>query len=352
MADVFISYHMKSAGGLVREIADELESAGISCWYAERDMPLEETFSSQIPKEIRACRVFLLVWDRDCTEHVENEVSIAFERRNNQEKIALVTFKVDDCDLSDSVRYYLGKYPIINAFPSSTESIQILVNKIRETLYPDLAQPRQSANSTPPLPLVPKIRRVGGWLWSGFSPQALLILAALSLLLLFFLISFISSALPKSHTPSWYLAGDTLTVFDMGEAETSLYSMPDSPWFWHRDTITTLVITPDVKTINSYAFQNFSSLKSVDIPDSVTEIGAAAFEGCTALTSVVIPDSVKKIGKRAFENCGNLTSASVPEGLDITGVFPDNTTITFRPTVTGYGVSVSVEDALNQFKLR
>ena len=39
VADVFISYHEQSAGDIAAKIAAALEEAGISCWYAKRDIP-------------------------------------------------------------------------------------------------------------------------------------------------------------------------------------------------------------------------------------------------------------------------------------------------------------------------
>ena len=56
MADVFISYHAKSAGELAAQIAAALESAGISCWYAKRDIPPGGDFARYIPPKIDACK--------------------------------------------------------------------------------------------------------------------------------------------------------------------------------------------------------------------------------------------------------------------------------------------------------
>ena len=61
MADVFSSYHEKSAGEIAAKIADALESVGISCWYAKRDIPSGGDFARSIPTQIDACKVFLLI---------------------------------------------------------------------------------------------------------------------------------------------------------------------------------------------------------------------------------------------------------------------------------------------------
>ena len=58
-----------------------------------------------------------------------------------------------------------------------------------------------------------------------------------------------------------------------------------------------------VTSIGNWAFQDCSSLTSIDIPNSVTSIGNQAFWDCSSLTSVTIPNSVTSIGSAAFYNC-------------------------------------------------
>ncbi|MBQ8551201.1 MAG: leucine-rich repeat protein [Clostridia bacterium] len=89
-------------------------------------------------------------------------------------------------------------------------------------------------------------------------------------------------------------------------------------------------------------FKNWTSLKSVTLPNSLTYIGESAFYGCTGLTSIEIPDSVitienqtffnctslssidfsaglKEIGFRAFYNCDGLTNIVIPDGVTTLG---------------------------------
>ena len=50
-------------------------------------------------------------------------------------------------------------------------------------------------------------------------------------------------------------------------------------------------------------------IPSVDTTgNAITEIGESAFENCTTLESVQIPNGVTVIGKKAFKNCSNLAS--------------------------------------------
>ena len=76
----------------------------------------------------------------------------------------------------------------------------------------------------------------------------------------------------------------------------------------------------DVLLIGGYAFENYTGLYSVDIPNSVTKIGWCGFSGCTSLTSVTIPSGVTSINYKAFYGCRGLTSitveATIPPSLD------------------------------------
>ncbi|MCR5358282.1 MAG: leucine-rich repeat domain-containing protein [Thermoguttaceae bacterium] len=73
---------------------------------------------------------------------------------------------------------------------------------------------------------------------------------------------------------------------------------------------------PDFVTeIGDEAFEDCTSLTSVQIPDSVEKIGDSAFEGCTSLSSADIPNSVTKIGWYSFDGCTSLTSADIPNSV-------------------------------------
>ncbi len=91
------------------------------------------------------------------------------------------------------------------------------------------------------------------------------------------------------------------------------------------------VVIPDAVTYIGYgAFENCSSLKSVNIPDGVTSIGDRAFSGCSSLTGITIPEGVTEIGSYAFSGCSSLTSIVLTEGIKYLNneVFKDCTSLT------------------------
>lgn len=133
--EVFISYHTKSAGEAVRKICAALEGAGISCWYAPRNVGAN--YAQSIVEAIRSCRVFLLVLNKESnlSAHVLNEINCAFDRFRNHENIILLPFRIDDCVLSDDVYYYLGRIHIMDgSLPPEVLRIRELVDRVSSIL--------------------------------------------------------------------------------------------------------------------------------------------------------------------------------------------------------------------------
>ena len=99
-------------------------------------------------------------------------------------------------------------------------------------------------------------------------------------------------------------------------------------------SLTSIEIPNSVTSIGGYAFSYCASLQSIVIPNSVTSIGEFAFEGCDKLTSVVIPNSVTSIAYRAFGGCSSLTIycevESKPSGWNSSWNYSN------RPVVWGY----------------
>lgn len=97
-------------------------------------------------------------------------------------------------------------------------------------------------------------------------------------------------------------------------------------------SLTSVIIGPNIKAIDGWAFNNCqslssinlsgietisssfggcSSLTSIDLSSCIT-IGSDAFSGCTSLQTVKLGSNLTTIGSNAFKNCSALTTIQVP----------------------------------------
>ena len=96
-----------------------------------------------------------------------------------------------------------------------------------------------------------------------------------------------------------------------------------------------------VTSIGSSAFDGYTGLTSITIPNSVTSIGDRVFYGCSGLTSVTIGNGVTSIGDYAFY--GTAWYDSQPDGLvyagkvayKYKGTMPSNTSVVLEEGTLG-----------------
>ena len=81
----------------------------------------------------------------------------------------------------------------------------------------------------------------------------------------------------------------------------------------------TFVVPASVRIIESQAFCNQTSLKSVTLPEDMEEIHSGAFIGCTSLKEINIPKGISRINSATFAGCTLLEYVSLPEGLNHLG---------------------------------
>lgn len=129
--EVFISYHMNSSTDIVEKISAALEGAGISSWYAKRD--IDGGYAGAIIDAIQECKVFLLVLNQysSVSAHCLNEINAVFDRFSKRENVAILPFKIDKCELSKDAYYYLGRIRMFDgSLPPEMERVAELVDRI------------------------------------------------------------------------------------------------------------------------------------------------------------------------------------------------------------------------------
>jgi hypothetical protein len=155
---VFISHSTKD-----KQIADaicrRLESEGIECWIAPRDIEVGSEWSEAIMRGIETCRAFILVLSANAnhSEHVSREVAKAFSL-----KLAVIPFRTEPVMPNRSLGYFLETVQWLDAIsPPLEKHLGILVERVKQVpadgsastagapaITPDRkAQPKQSAVS-------------------------------------------------------------------------------------------------------------------------------------------------------------------------------------------------------------
>ena len=67
--------------------------------------------------------------------------------------------------------------------------------------------------------------------------------------------------------------------------------------------------------LDSFAFDGFGFMKTIELPSTLITIGEYAFSECKRLKSIDIPESVQVIKLGAFQSCGKLTVVRLPDGV-------------------------------------
>jgi hypothetical protein len=114
---VFVSYSQpdrKAAFGIV----EWLESHGIDCWIAPRDVRPASDWAEEIVDAIAGARVMVLVFSANANDspQVRREVERAVHRR-----VAVLPFRVEDVEPARSLEYFLSSQHWLDAFPPPLE---------------------------------------------------------------------------------------------------------------------------------------------------------------------------------------------------------------------------------------
>ena len=129
--DVFISY---SSGDkpTADAIANALETRGIWCWIAPRDVLPGEEWGPAIVRAIEHARIMVLVFSShaNASRQVSREVQLAFE--NNQ---TVIPFRVEDVLPTQALKYYLSPVHWLDALtPPLAQHIRLLADRIQSYL--------------------------------------------------------------------------------------------------------------------------------------------------------------------------------------------------------------------------
>src|SRR6266513_1405846 len=152
--DVFIS-HSTNNRPVANAVCAALESVGIRCWIAPRDVMPGRSYSGEITRAIQQSRAFVLIFSEHSnnSEQVLREVQLAANSR-----LHIVQFRIDPVEPSDDLEYYLsGPHWLDAVTPPLENHLEQLKNSVRALL----ALPRTApSEQRPPAPAPPSIAPV------------------------------------------------------------------------------------------------------------------------------------------------------------------------------------------------
>ncbi len=149
MTKLFLSYSSKDDTRVV-EIRDAIETSGIHCWMAKRDIPPGLNYADCIPVAIQeACAVVVfLSFDSITSSEVAKEINLASKKR-------LIPVRIDDVspeDLPDRLKYHLADTQWVDArtdWPSAVKAIVTVVKTQDCSSHDDLLVAHHAHNDPP-----------------------------------------------------------------------------------------------------------------------------------------------------------------------------------------------------------
>jgi hypothetical protein len=134
---VFISHSTKDRP-TAEAICAHLESAGIKCWIAPRDIEPGATWTRGIMQGLEACRVLILVFSEHAnnSDHVQREVAKAFSSG-----LAVIPFRIEHVLPNQSLAYFLDTVQWLDAgAPLLQQHLGTLTERVKKLLGAETAR--------------------------------------------------------------------------------------------------------------------------------------------------------------------------------------------------------------------
>ena len=141
--EVFVA-HATPDTATAEAVCAGLESAGIACWMAPRDVKPGRPYSGEITRAIKSSKVLLLLVSHAAndSEHVLREVELAANSR-----LHILQLRIEESEPSDDFRYFLSLPQWVDAIePPLEQHLDRLVRSVRGLL---------GSSATPPPPARP-----------------------------------------------------------------------------------------------------------------------------------------------------------------------------------------------------
>ena len=116
--EVFISYSQPDYD-CAMELVARVESEGVNCWIAPRDIAPSADWAAEIIDAISNSRVMILVFSARSNDspQVRREVERAVHKQ-----VSILPFRIENVPLSKSLEYFLSSQHWMDAFPPPREA--------------------------------------------------------------------------------------------------------------------------------------------------------------------------------------------------------------------------------------
>ena len=154
MSTIFISHSSKDHA-VAQTICAALESRGLTCWIASRDVGAGDNFQESIVTAIRSAKVMVLVFSENANNSTEIKKELALASQN---KVAVIPARVEDVVPAAALAYELATRQWINLFNDWESEIETLCERIKQIVPPRRPRrrrnrPRNRPRSRSPRPL-------------------------------------------------------------------------------------------------------------------------------------------------------------------------------------------------------
>jgi len=134
--DAFISYSSKDK--ITADMAcAALESAGVRCWIAPRDIRAGTEYAEGIIAAIDSCRVMVLIFssNANASPQIHREIERAVSKG-----LTIIPFRIEDIAPTKAMEYYLGAIHWLDALtPPLAKHLGHLVEQVKANLQVDAA---------------------------------------------------------------------------------------------------------------------------------------------------------------------------------------------------------------------
>jgi hypothetical protein len=150
--DVFISYSSKDKP-IADAVCSNLETAGVRCWVAPRDIAPGEDWPTAIARAIASSRIMLLIFtaNANTSEDVSRELILAANS-----KLVIIPFKIENVEPEPGKQYYLARTHWLDAMnPPTREQIAILIQRVKTILPATDSNQKVEFIKIPPVEVAP-----------------------------------------------------------------------------------------------------------------------------------------------------------------------------------------------------